>query len=145
MRSTGRRTFDFTLVAFGVLFIPLSLWMCARGTGYDKPRDVTPPDWVISFDDYLKWRPSTRFLQTARDENGAVMIIAEGPWKSIHSSGPSAYVFNANGELVDWDEDSQEGFWYGYGHPADVKVAEVRILVQGKVSERDWIARYLTE
>ncbi len=145
MRPAGRGVFSFTVVVFSILLIPLIFWMILRGFGFDKPRDLTPPAWVIGIEEYLEWRPGTQSLQTATDERGAVVLIAEGPWDSLDSSGPSAYVSAADGKMLDWVEDSQEGFWYGYSEPVVVKAAEALLLAQGRISVRDWRSRHFPE
>lgn len=145
MSRLGRGASTFAVVMFCILCIPLGFFLLLRTFGYDEPRDPAPPGWVDDFAEYLKWQPSTRVLQTAVDEDGDIVLIAEGRWGSMHSSGPPAYVFAADGRMLDWIEDSWEGFWCGFENPAAVTKEEALSLVQGQVSAGDWRARHLHE
>jgi hypothetical protein len=69
-------------------------------------RRVVPPVDVKSLDGFLRWRPSAEQFAMV-NVGGREHLIAYGPTSSVLwlSSGPSAYVFDASGRLVDWSAD----------------------------------------
>ena len=73
---------------------------------YVAQRRLHPAGRVATLADYLAWRPSAAQF-AAVDVNGKRHVIAFGPRSSwlLLSSGPSAYVFDDAGRLVDWSSD----------------------------------------
>lgn len=146
MRSASRRYFSFAVVILCVLAFPFLFWLIMRGMGVgeDKrdPDALAPPASVKNFQDYLEWRPKTKHFETAITREGAVVIIAEGRWLNRQASGPAAYLFAANGQFLEWTDDSGDGFWVDLEQGNSVNTAEALQLVTGKVSESDWRARH---
>jgi hypothetical protein len=75
-------------------------------TEYVSHRRVDPTGRVSTLSDYLAWRPAASEF-AAVEVNGTQHVIAYGPKSSwlLLSSGPSAYVFDGTGRLVDWSTD----------------------------------------
>jgi hypothetical protein len=75
-------------------------------TEYVSHRRVDPTGRVSNLSEYLAWRPAAEQF-AAVDINGKRHVIAYGPMSSwlLLSSGPSAYVFDETGRLVDWSSD----------------------------------------
>ena len=69
-------------------------------------RRVNPTGHASNLNEYLGWRPSAEQF-AAVEVDGKPHVIAYGPMSSwlMLSSGPSAYVFDDNGRLVDWSSD----------------------------------------
>ena len=65
---------------------------------------VTPPSHVIDVHTFLRWAPSTdRIKVLSLDEE--TFYLAYGMGSSPLPSGPSAYVFDSTGHMVDWSSD----------------------------------------
>src|SRR5687768_11076889 len=75
-------------------------------TEYVSHRRVDPTGRVSDLGGYLAWRPSAEQFAVL-NLNGEPHVIAYGPLSSwlMLSSGPSAYVFDQTGRLVDWSSD----------------------------------------
>jgi hypothetical protein len=75
-------------------------------TEYVSHGRVNPTGRISTLDEYLAWRPSAQQFAKV-DLNGRQHMIAYGPMSSwlLLSSGPSAYVFDDKGRLVDWSSD----------------------------------------
>ena len=67
---------------------------------------VNPSGRASTLSEYLTWRSAASQF-AAIEINGKEHVIAYGPWSSwlLLSSGPSAYVFDETGRLVDWSAD----------------------------------------
>lgn len=76
-------------------------WLLAE---YLMHRRVVPPKNVTSLQTFLAWRPSTEHFAVTRTD-GDEHLIAYGPNGALLPSGPSAYVFDSSGHLVDWSAD----------------------------------------
>lgn len=73
---------------------------------YVSHRRVNPTGHAANLDEYLAWRPSAEQFALV-GVNCTPYVIAYGPTSSwlMLSSGPSAYVFDDMGRLVDWSPD----------------------------------------
>ena len=103
-------------------------------TEYISHRRVNPTGRVSNLDEYLAWRPSAgRFAQV--DVNGKSHTIAYGPMSSwlLLSSGPSAYVFDETGRLVDWSSDIGDDPQFGDRWSAQRALASARTLSRDEV------------
>ena len=69
---------------------------------------VTPPSHVRTFEDLVRWRSPKRVMLF--ETEGRTWLIAYGPGAGIMPSGPSAYVFDSTGRLVDWAVDSGDDY-----------------------------------
>ena len=69
---------------------------------HERRKLVPPVD--LTLDTFFDWQPATKWavIKTAGDEEYLILI---GPLRGILPSGPSAYVFDKTGELVDWETD----------------------------------------
>jgi hypothetical protein len=81
-------------------------------TEYVTHRRLNPTGRVSSLSEYLAWRPSATWSPSAADfavvdVDGKQHVIAYGPKNSwlLLASGPSAYIFDDTGRLVDWSSD----------------------------------------
>jgi hypothetical protein len=70
---------------------------------HERRKLVPPVD--LTLDTFFDWQPTTKWavMKTAGDEQYLILI---GPMRGILPSGPSAYVFDKNGDLVDWETDA---------------------------------------
>ena len=80
-------------------------------------RRVDPAGRASNLREYLAWRPSANRFAIV-DVKGDPHLVAYGPKSSplLLSSGPSAYVFDRAGRLVDWspdigDDSAFDGTW----------------------------------
>ena len=97
-------------------------------------RRVDPSGRASTLGEYLVWRPrEQRFARIESD--GRSHIIAYGPVSSwlLLSSGPSAYVFDEAGRLVDWsadigDDPHFDTRWNAQGARSALKRGEVERL-----------------
>jgi hypothetical protein len=89
----------------GTLFLVLLIAACVALEHFSYQR-LNPTGRFSTLGGYLAWRPSSQRFATT-DVNGRRCIIAYGPGRSwlLLSSGPSAYVFDNTGRLVDWSSD----------------------------------------
>jgi hypothetical protein len=68
-------------------------------------RRAKPPEGVQDFRAFMRWRPETnRFFLHAVD--GQEFLEAVGPSAGVVPSGPSGYVFDRSGRLIDRTMDS---------------------------------------
>jgi hypothetical protein len=67
-------------------------------------RRLNPAGHASNLNEYLLWRPSANEFATI-DVDGRRHVIAYGPSAGLLASGPSAYVFDDTGQLVDWSAD----------------------------------------
>lgn len=75
-------------------------------TEYVSHRRVDPTGRVSNLSEFLAWQASAEHF-AAVDANGGRHVIAYGLYDSwlLSSSGPSAFVFDPAGRLVDWSSD----------------------------------------
>jgi len=88
----------------GLIIVAALIGGCVT-TEYLSRRRLDPTGRVATLSEYLAWRPSAeQFVAVVVD--GRRHVIAYGPssWLLL-SSGPSAYVFDDTGRLVDWSSD----------------------------------------
>ena len=69
---------------------------------HQRRKLIPPVD--LTLHTFFDWHPATKWtvMKTAADEEYLILI---GPLRGILPSGPSAYVFDKTGELVDWETD----------------------------------------
>jgi hypothetical protein len=67
-------------------------------------RRTVPPTWVTNFSTFAQWQRSPRDIEVIRHD-GADYLLATGPGGGLLPSGPSGYVFDCSGRLVDWSSD----------------------------------------
>jgi hypothetical protein len=65
---------------------------------------VVPPADVKTLEAFLHWQPSARQFAVVEVQGGE-HLIAYGQKSGMLPSGPSAYVFDRSGTLVDWSRD----------------------------------------
>src|SRR5436190_17451546 len=90
----------------GLIIVAVLIGGCVAAE-YISHRLANPSGHVSTLREYLAWRPSAEQF-AAVDVNGKAYVIAYGgPTSSwlLLSSGPSAYVFDDTGRLVDWSAD----------------------------------------
>jgi hypothetical protein len=83
-----------------VLVLLIAAWIATERLLY---RRTVPPADVTSIDSFLKWRPDTEQFAILASDNEHLMATAGGA--GFLPSGPSAYVFDRSGRLVDWSPD----------------------------------------
>ena len=90
-----KRTLVILAVAGLAGFIAVEAWLHWR---------VVPGGHASTLREYLAWQPgASQFRAVDRSGNGH--LIAYGKTSGIVPSGPSAYVFDAQGKMVDWSAD----------------------------------------
>jgi hypothetical protein len=69
---------------------------------HQRRKLIPPVD--LTLHTFFDWHPATKWtaMKSAADEEYLILI---GPLRGILPSGPSAYVFDKTGELVDWETD----------------------------------------
>ena len=68
-----------------------------------EQRKLLPPA-ELTLDTFFDWLPATRWA-AVKESGGAEYMILIGPTSGFLRSGPSAYVFDKTGQLVDWETD----------------------------------------
>lgn len=89
----------------GIIIFAVLIGGCLT-TEIVSQRRLRPTGRATTLQEYLAWRPSAEQF-SAVDVAGNQHVIAYGPMSSwlLLSSGPSAYVFDGSGRLVDWSSD----------------------------------------
>jgi hypothetical protein len=68
-------------------------------------RRIVPDGRAATLAEYLAWRPSAAEFAVV-ETSGMEHVIAYGPSRSLMlASGPSAYIFDDTGRMVDWSPD----------------------------------------
>lgn len=82
-----------------ILFIVLpavglgvELWLRGR---------TVPPQSVTTMDSFMRWRPETTEFVAVTGPSGGQHVLAYGSLGGQLASGPSAYVFDRSGRMVD--------------------------------------------
>ena len=68
---------------------------------------LVPPKTVDTVEEFLSWRPSTDQFRIHKHEN-ETFVEAVGSRSRLLASGPSGYVFDQDGAMVDWTIDTGE-------------------------------------
>jgi hypothetical protein len=68
-------------------------------------RRAVPPGHVADIVTFLSWKPGVERFVVVNDGT-AEHVIARAPGAGLFPSGPSAYVFDTGGKLVDWSADT---------------------------------------
>lgn len=89
------------LRGLALVLVLLAAWIVGEVLMFK--RNVPPPT-VTDVQRYLAWRPETPHLYLLGGANGS-HVMATGPGSGLVPSGPSAYIFDRSGRLVDWCED----------------------------------------
>jgi hypothetical protein len=63
-----------------------------------------PPPSVTNFSAFAKWKHTPRDIEVIQ-QSGADYLLATGTGGGVLPSGPSGYVFDRSGRLVDWSSD----------------------------------------
>jgi hypothetical protein len=69
---------------------------------HERRKLIPPAD--LTLDAFFDWQPSSRWAVIKPTGNGEYLILI-GPTSGFLPSGPSAYVFDKTGQLVDWETD----------------------------------------
>ena len=67
-------------------------------------RRTMVPASVTDFPTFVHWQQSPRDIEVIR-QGGADYLLATGRARGLLASGPSGYVFDRAGRLVDWSSD----------------------------------------
>ena len=67
-------------------------------------RRTIPPASVTDVNSFLNWQPGAGQFTILSHSDGEY-LMATGPGGGLVPSGPSAYVFDRSGRLVDWSPD----------------------------------------
>jgi hypothetical protein len=100
-------------------------------------RGISPEGRAETLTQYLQWRPADDHFATT-NVAGESYVIAYGRYAGTLPSGPSAYIFAANGELVDWSRDIGDDpefhrKWIAQGgKDKSLSRAEVEKIVDGR-------------
>lgn len=101
----------------GIILLAVLVGGCLT-TEYASRRRVRPTGRAGTLREYLAWRPTAGRFAAVTVGGGEEHVIAYGPASSwlLMSSGPSAYVFDEKGRLVDWsydigDDPTFDGRW----------------------------------
>jgi len=107
-----------------VLVLLVATWLTAE---WLLQRRTVPPASVTDFASFVHWRQSPRRIEVVQ-QGGAEYLITTGPAGGVVPSGPSAYVFDRSGRLVDWSSDMGDDprfrdkwppTWFGKGRELD--------------------------
>jgi hypothetical protein len=89
---------------FGAIVILPALIAGYVATEIVLMRRAAPPATVTDFNSFLNWQPGTQEL-ILLDLPSGEYLMAVGPFSGLFPSGPSAYVFDRSGRLVDRSSD----------------------------------------
>jgi hypothetical protein len=110
-----------------IIFVLLVVtWLTAE---WLLKRRTVPPRTVNDLASFLQWRESPRRIEVF-ERVGNEYLIATGPGGAALPSGPSGYVFDRSGRLVDWSSDMGDDWrfrdkwfpppaWIGKGRALD--------------------------
>ena len=70
-----------------------------------KYHTATPPKNMKTIDDFRKWRGDKTRSLGIYEQDGKSYTVISGPAGGYLPSGPAAYLFNCNGDFVDWTSD----------------------------------------
>jgi hypothetical protein len=102
-------------------------------------RRTNPPQGVTDIHTFMKWRPETQQFVILQTINGEY-LMANGEMRGTLPSGPSAYVFDRSGQLVDWSPDIGDApafdqRWQAQrsmGSPSTLRASEVKNWMMSK-------------
>jgi hypothetical protein len=77
-------------------------WLLTERMLYER---TVPPRSVTTFAAFARWQPSPRDIEIIQ-QGGKDYLLALGPGGGLLPSGPSGYVFDRSGRLVDWSSDT---------------------------------------
>jgi hypothetical protein len=110
----------------------IAAWIATERVLY---RRTVPRANVRDIDSFLQWRPGTRQFAVLADGRH---LIATGAASSVLPSGPSGYVFDRSGRLVDWSAD------IGDDPKFDGKWQAQHSVGSGKVVRRSELSSWLS-
>jgi hypothetical protein len=84
-----------------LMVLLIAVWLTAEALMY---RRTVPPASVTDFPTFAKWQQSPRDIEVIQ-QGGTGYLLATGPGGGLLASGPSSYVFDRSGRLVDWSSD----------------------------------------
>jgi hypothetical protein len=88
-----------------ILSVPIALLAsCVALDAFSSSR-ARPPKSVQTMDDFLAWKKGEVRGRGEFTTNGVTYVVMLGrPARSL-ASGPAAYLFDTNGQFVDWTAD----------------------------------------
>jgi hypothetical protein len=98
---------------------------------------VRPPHDVRDITAFVRWRPQTTQFAILQSSAGEYLITT-GDEQSLLPSGPSAYVFDRNGQLTDWSYDIGDDPAFDARWNAQTAVRGERIVRAAALA--DWLA-----
>lgn len=119
-----------------MLLIPLSLpgvWF-ALETRTISP--AIPPAAVRTMDEFLDWKKGSVKGRGTFESGGVTYTVILGPPARYLASGPSAYLFDPTGNLVDWTADM--GDLYTVTHGFDLTSGQVKNIKRDEPSSSKW-------
>jgi hypothetical protein len=84
-----------------VVVLLIGAWLAAERFFY---RRTVPPTKVTDINSFLQWRRPTRDPVVVQGPGGEHLLVM-GPGGGVLPSGPSAYVFDCRGHLIEWSSD----------------------------------------
>lgn len=80
------------------VIVLIAVWITTERLMY---RRTVPPASVTDFSAFNQWQQSPRDIEVIR-QGGTDYLLAMGAGGGLLPSGPSGYVFDRSGRLVDW-------------------------------------------
>ena len=110
-------------IAFALALIACSI--IADRIPYSAAR---PPDELKTIGDFRGWKQAEILGQGTYQHAGKTYTVLLGPAGRYLSSGPSAYLFDEQGQFVDWTSDMGDFSTQEHGFP----------LMSGEVKNIEW-------
>jgi hypothetical protein len=125
-RSTRKTLFKISMV----LIVPIAILGGCFGLDAITMSKAKPPESVRTIKDFVTWQKGA-IKGRGEFENGGVTytVMLGRPARSL-ASGPSAYLFDTNGQFVDWTADM--GDFHTVKHRFDLASGHVKNIEHEK-------------
>lgn len=109
-----------------ILFWVALIWVVLWGINLPLQFAARPPKGLETIADFKDWKPSSTRNGTF-EHSGETFTVMFGPAGRFLPSGPSAYLFNKNGDFIDWTPDM--GDCYTIKHKFNLTGGNVKNII----------------
>lgn len=87
------------------LAVPVILFAGYLSVDHIALKSARPPANLKTIHDFRDWKKRAFMGERSYENFGTTYIVMLGPSGRMFASGPSAYLFDQNGDFVDWTPD----------------------------------------
>jgi hypothetical protein len=131
-----------TGIAFLVIALTAALFVWISQYEHQRAASIAPPPNITNVFVFLKWRPETGSFVII-ERTGEEYLMTNGLSRGVLASGPSAYVFDRTGQMVDWSYDIGDDPAFDEKWRAQHSMRGTRIISSTDVNK--WIASKSSE